>query len=156
MTLDIDVTVNGNPMTLSSSTGASLLRALRDNGVLSPKGACEEGRCGSCTVLLAREAVYSCLIPAASCEGATIGTVDGGVADDLTDALIQRGAVQCGFCTPGFVMAIEALLDRYTGHVLDDAQVRAGLSGNLCRCTGYEAIVRAALDVHRGRNGRRQ
>jgi len=146
--MEIEAVVNGVAMTLQCSMGTNLLCALRDAGVLSPKTACEEGRCGACSVLNDGAVVYSCLLPALACHGAAITTVEAGVAADLTEALVARGAVQCGFCTPGFVVTIEALLARYAARPLDDATVRAALSGNLCRCTGYEGLVAATLDVH--------
>jgi carbon-monoxide dehydrogenase small subunit len=147
----IDATVNGEPVPLTAPLDGSLLHALRDAGVLSPKAGCEEGRCGSCSVRLEGDVVYACLVPAVRCDGARIDTAEGGVPADLADALVAHGAVQCGFCTPGFVMAIEDLLSRTRQRPLTEQGVRAALSGNLCRCTGYAAIVAAVLDVHQAR-----
>ena len=149
--VQIDATVNGEPVALTAPLDGSLLHAMRDAGLLSPKAGCEEGRCGACSVRLDGDVVYACLVPAVRCDGARIGTAEGGVPGDLADALVAQGAVQCGFCTPGFVMAIEDLLSRAGQRPLTEQDVRAALSGNLCRCTGYSAIVAAVLDVHQGR-----
>jgi aerobic-type carbon monoxide dehydrogenase small subunit (CoxS/CutS family) len=148
----IDATVNGEPAALTAPLDGSLLHALRDAGLLSPKAGCEEGRCGACSVRLAGDVVYACLVPVARCDGARIDTAEGGVAEDLADALVAQGAVQCGFCTSGFVMAIEDLLSHVGQRPLTEQGVRAALSGNLCRCTGYSAIVAAVLDVHHRRH----
>jgi aerobic-type carbon monoxide dehydrogenase small subunit (CoxS/CutS family) len=150
----IDATVNGAPVALTAPLDGSLLHALRDAGLLSPKAGCEEGRCGACSVRLEGDLVYSCLVPAVRCDEARIDTAEGGVPGDLADALVAQGAVQCGFCTPGFVLAIEDLLSRAGPGPLTEPDVRAALSGNLCRCTGYAAIVAAVLDVHQGRRQR--
>ncbi|MEL0040409.1 MAG: (2Fe-2S)-binding protein, partial [Ilumatobacter sp.] len=112
------------------------------------KGACEEGECGSCTVLVDGVAVCSCLTMAASVEGCSITTVEGvgaGDLSDLQDAFLRAGAVQCGFCTPGLIVAATALLERQPDPSADE--VREGLAGNLCRCTGYGRIVKAVLDT---------
>ena len=129
--------------------GESLLDALRERcGLRGSKGACEEGECGSCTVLVDGEAVCSCLTLAASASGRSIVTVEG-IADagaaDLQDAFLRAGAVQCGFCTPGLIVAADALLTRNSSPSVDE--VREGLAGNLCRCTGYGRIVEAVLDT---------
>jgi aerobic-type carbon monoxide dehydrogenase small subunit (CoxS/CutS family) len=147
----IDATVNGEPAVLTAPLDGSLLHAMRDAGLLSPKAGCEEGRCGTCSVRLEGDVVYACLVPAVRCDGARVDTAEGGVPEDLADALVAQGAVQCGFCTPGFVLAIEDLLSRVGQRSLTEQDVRAALSGNLCRCTGYSAIVAAVLDVHQGR-----
>ncbi len=124
----------------------SLLHLLRDHfGLLGTKGACEQGECGSCAVDLDGTLVSSCLVLAAQANGCTITTIEG-VADDgelspVQAAFVEAGAVQCGFCTPGMVMAARDLLM----HVEDptDEDIREALAGNLCRCTGYQKIIDA-------------
>ena len=137
---------------------ASLLDLLRDNlGHVGTKDACRQGECGSCTVLLEDQLVCSCLVHAAQADGRSVETIEGlATSDRLTDlqqALVDRGAVQCGFCTPGIVLAAQYLLDHTPQPTEGD--VRAAISGNLCRCTGYQAIVDAVLDVagERGESG---
>jgi len=131
--------------------GESLLYVLRERlGLPGAKGACEQGECGSCTVLMNGEAVCSCLVMAASATDADIVTVEGLAASpetvtDVQQAMVQAGAVQCGFCTPGLVVAIHHLLD--TNPSPDDLQIREALSGNLCRCTGYGRIFDAVAQV---------
>ena len=144
------LTVNGVAHEVSGlHPGESLLYALRERcGLRGSKGACEEGECGSCTVLVDGVAVCSCLTMAASVEGCSITTVEGvgaGDLSDLQDAFLRAGAVQCGFCTPGLIVAATALLERQPDPSADE--VREGLAGNLCRCTGYGRIVKAVLDT---------
>ena len=125
----------------------SLLRVLRDElGLTTPKNACEEGECGSCTVAIDGEIACACLVPAMQAAGHDIETAAGLAAADGTlhpvqEALLEAGGVQCGFCTPGFVMAARDLLRRVPEP--SDHDIREGLTGNLCRCTGYEKIVAA-------------
>jgi carbon-monoxide dehydrogenase small subunit len=126
--------------------GASLLAALRDAlGLPGSKNACEQGECGSCSVLLDGVLVCSCLVLAAQAEGREVVTVEGLAADGalhpVQEAFAAAGAVQCGFCTPGFVVAAADLLAR-TPAPTDD-QIREALSGNICRCTGYQKILDA-------------
>jgi carbon-monoxide dehydrogenase small subunit len=114
-------------------------------GLPGSKNACEEGECGSCSVRLDGEIVCSCLVLAASAVGQEITTVEGiapdGTLSDVQQAFVDAGAVQCGFCTPGLVMAIDVLLDSDTDP--DDLTVREAISGNLCRCTGYGRVIEA-------------
>ena len=129
--------------------GESLLYVLRERlGLPGAKGACEQGECGSCTVMLDGRAVCSCLVLAASAVDSEIATVEGLNADgSLTDvqrAFVEQGAVQCGFCTPGLVMAVHNLLDQ--NPTPDELEVKEALSGNICRCTGYGRIF-AAVDA---------
>lgn len=129
--------------------GESLLYVLRERlGLPGAKGACEQGECGSCTVMLDGRAVCSCLVMAASAVDSEIATVEGLNADgSLTDvqrAFVEQGAVQCGFCTPGLVMAVHNLLDQ--NPTPDELEVKEALSGNICRCTGYGRIF-AAVDA---------
>lgn len=131
--------------------GESLLYVLRERlGLPGAKGACEQGECGSCTVLVDGEAICSCLVMAASASDACIVTIEGLAASpeavtDVQQAMVQAGAVQCGFCTPGLVVAIHHLLD--TNPSPDDLEIREALSGNLCRCTGYGRIFDAVAQV---------
>lgn len=130
--------------------GESLLYVLRERlGLPGSKGACEQGECGSCTVVLDGRAVCSCLVLAAAAVDSEIATVEGlnkdGSLTDVQRAFIDEGAVQCGFCTPGLVMAIHGLLDRNPEP--DEATVREAISGNICRCTGYGRIFAAVEAV---------
>jgi aerobic carbon-monoxide dehydrogenase small subunit len=149
--MKLSLTLNGRTVEADEvDPNASLLDLLRDHlGQVGTKDACRQGECGSCTVLLEGQLVCSCLVHAAQAEGRSVETIEGvATSDGLTDlqqALVARGAVQCGFCTPGIVMAAQYLLDRAPRPTEDD--VRAAISGNLCRCTGYQAIVDAVLDV---------
>jgi carbon-monoxide dehydrogenase small subunit len=143
----ISLTVNGLARVAESvEEHASLLSLLRDGlGLLGTKNACEQGECGSCAVYLDDVLVCSCLVPAGQAEGCTVTTVEGlsdsGVPDAIQRAFVEAGAVQCGFCTPGFIMATHDLLRRVA--TPDDAEIREALSGNLCRCTGYQKIIDA-------------
>jgi carbon-monoxide dehydrogenase small subunit len=128
----------------------SLLFVLRERlGLLGTKGACEQGECGSCSVLVDGGLVCSCLVPAAAQTGRDIRTVEGLSAGngptDVQEAFLAAGAVQCGFCTPGLVMAAHALLERIPEPT--EMQVREELSGNLCRCTGYGRLIEAVMTV---------
>ena len=129
--------------------GESLLYVLRERlGLPGSKGACEQGECGSCTVFVDGQAVCSCLVMAASAVESDIATVEGLSADgtltDVQQAFVDEGAVQCGFCTPGLVMAVHHLLDENTDP--SEHEIKEALSGNICRCTGYGRIF-AAVDT---------
>jgi aerobic carbon-monoxide dehydrogenase small subunit len=142
----ISLTVNGEPLEADLWGGESLLMVLRDTLELpGSKNACEQGECGSCSVLFDGTLVCSCLVLAAQADGHEIVTVEGlAGSDDLhpvQQAFVDAGAVQCGFCTPGLVVAVADLLDRIP-HPSDD-EIRESLSGNLCRCTGYVKIFDA-------------
>lgn len=124
----------------------TLLRLLRDRmGLVGTKAGCEIGECGACTVLLNGEPVQSCLVLAVEVDGAEVETVEGLAKEDklhpLQEAFLEKGAVQCGFCTPGMLMAGKALLTRNPNPSKEE--IKAALSGHLCRCTGYESIVEA-------------
>jgi carbon-monoxide dehydrogenase small subunit len=142
----VELSVNGEVRQAYVWAGESLLSALRDRlGLPGAKNACEQGECGSCSVLLDGRLVCSCLVLAAQAEGHEVVTVEG-LADGeslhpVQEAFAETGAVQCGFCTPGFVVAAADLL----GRNLDpsDDEIREALSGNLCRCTGYQKILDA-------------
>jgi aerobic carbon-monoxide dehydrogenase small subunit len=122
--------------------GESLLHVLRERlGLPGAKNACEQGECGSCSVLLDGVLVCACLVPAPQAEGRDVVTIEGLPAADLQEAFVEAGAVQCGFCTPGLVVAAHDLLRRCPDP--EEADVREALAGNLCRCTGYAKILDA-------------
>ena len=150
MNSEVEIHVNGLSRTLSATPSTSLLRALRDEGLTGTTGACEQGECGSCSVWLDGLLVCSCLVPALVCAGSQVETIERGVAADLADALAFHGGVQCGFCTPGIVMAAEALLLNNSAPSRSD--VAEALAGNLCRCTGYHGIIDAVVEVGRARS----
>lgn len=142
----IHFTVNGEPFTLSVASHHTLLQVLREQLVLTGvKNGCEAGECGACTVLMNGEPVNSCLVLAPEADGAAIVTVEGlahdSQLDPLQEAFVAAGATQCGFCTPGILINSRALLDRNPDPT--DAEIRAALVGNLCRCTGYIRIIDA-------------
>ena len=142
----IECNVNGENVVVQGAGGKTLLQMLRDDlGLTGTKEGCGEGECGACTVWLDGVAVLACLTPAPRAHGAQIVTVEGLAQNDelhlVQQAFIDEGAVQCGFCTPGFVMAGASLLDEIPNPARE--QILAGLTGNLCRCTGYYKIVRA-------------
>lgn len=135
--------------------GESLLYVLRERlGLPGTKGACEQGECGSCTVFMDGAAVCSCLVMAASAVDADIVTIEEISEQGLTDvqeAFIEAGGVQCGFCTPGLIMAVHHLLD-HTPNPTDE-EIKESISGNLCRCTGYGRIFEAVRETVRMRGG---
>lgn len=147
--------VNGNDHPVNDAwLGESLLYVLRERlGFAAAKGACEQGECGSCSVLVDGALVCSCLVLAAAAVDADVVTVEGlGAPGSLTDvqqAFIDEGAVQCGFCTPGLIAAVHDLLDR-TAHP-SELEIRESLSGNICRCTGYGRIISAVQVAARRR-----
>jgi aerobic carbon-monoxide dehydrogenase small subunit len=142
----IEVTVNGELLETDVWAGESLLTTLRDRLELpGSKNACEQGECGSCSVVLDGELVCSCLVLAVQADGHDVVTVEGLAADGelhpVQEAFADAGAVQCGFCTPGLVVAAAELLRRVPEPT--DDEIREALSGNLCRCTGYQKILDA-------------
>jgi len=142
----IRLTVNGAAQEADIWPGESLLTTLRDSlGLPGSKNACEQGECGSCSVLLDGDLVCACLVLAAQADGHEVTTVEGLRTDAglhrVQQAFVEAGAVQCGFCTPGLVVATAALLDRNPSP--SDDVIREELSGNLCRCTGYAKIFDA-------------
>ena len=147
----IELTVNDEEREFLVPPGTTLLNALRDQlGLTATKRGCEQGTCGTCTCLLDGEAVMSCLVPVETVQGAQVKTLEGVASSDGTLSPIQQAfldgfATQCGFCTAGMIMAAEALLARNPDPSREDV-IRA-ISGNVCRCTGYESIVAAILDA---------
>ncbi|HET8659941.1 MAG TPA: (2Fe-2S)-binding protein [Micromonosporaceae bacterium] len=148
------LTVNGEPRLIDGVGGdesllSVLRRVLRLTGA---KNACEQGECGACSVYLDGALVCACLVPAGQAAGTEVVTVEGlaarGELDPVQEAFVQAGAVQCGFCTPGLVMAVHDLLRRVGDPT--DAQIREALAGNLCRCTGYQKII-SAVQLAAGR-----
>ncbi len=144
--MKVELTVNGEARETEVWPGESLLFALRERlGLPGSKNACEQGECGSCSVLLDGRLVCACLVLAAQAQGCEVTTVEGlgenGSLHPVQDAFVEAGAVQCGFCTPGLVVATVDLLRRIPEP--DDDEIREALSGNLCRCTGYAKIFDA-------------
>ncbi|TDQ01588.1 (2Fe-2S)-binding protein [Labedaea rhizosphaerae] len=143
----VNVTVNGKQRTADDVwPGESLLYVLRERlGLAGSKNACEQGECGSCTVYLDGVPACSCLVAAGQAEGGDVRTVeglaDGDRLDSVQQSFLDTGAVQCGFCTPGLLVAAHDLIERNPAP--SDPQIREALAGNLCRCTGYEKIMDA-------------
>ncbi|HEV8713944.1 MAG TPA: (2Fe-2S)-binding protein [Candidatus Binatia bacterium] len=148
MKREIDFTVNGETYSVVVDTRETLLDALRYRlGFMGPKEGCGNGNCGSCTVVLNGVTVDSCLAFAVEADGGEVTTIEGVAVDGrlhpVQQAFIENGALQCGFCTPGFILSAKALLER-NPHPTEQ-EIRLALSGNLCRCTGYDKIVRAVM-----------
>ena len=146
----ISATINGDAQQFLCDPGATLLDALREElGLTGTKEGCGSGDCGACTVMLDGQMVCSCLVLAAEAEGRTVSTIEsvaeGSVLHPVQRQFLEHGALQCGFCTPGFIVAAKALLDHNAAPT--ETEVRYWLAGNLCRCTGYDKIVRAVLDA---------
>ena len=143
----ISFTVNGKPQKVIVRTNWTLASVLREKlGLLGTKIGCGEGECGACTVLMNGKTVTSCLVLAVQADGADIITIEGlenrdGTLHPVQEAFVEAGAVQCGYCTPGMVMSTIALLEKHPEPT--EEQVREGLTGNLCRCTGYQKIFEA-------------
>ena len=156
MKVDATLTVNGLAYPLELEPDTSLLRAVRESiGLTGSKEGCDDSECGACMMLLDGEPVNSCSYLALQAEGREVITVEGlaGRAGlhPLQEAFLAEGGVQCGFCTPGMLVSAAALLREHPSPT--EEQVRLGLSGNLCRCTGYDGIVKAVLRVAGGGSG---
>jgi aerobic carbon-monoxide dehydrogenase small subunit len=145
-------TVNGAPVGMQIEQDLTLLELLRDRlGLTGTKGACLEGECGACTVIVDGQAVNSCITFAAQVQGRSVETIEGLACGDklhvLQEKFLASGAVQCGYCTPGLLMAAKALLDANPNPT--EEQFLAGMEGNICRCTGYAAIREAIREAVR-------
>ncbi|MBF0356121.1 MAG: (2Fe-2S)-binding protein [Alphaproteobacteria bacterium] len=146
----ITLTINGEVREVMVRPRIMLLEVIRDHvGLTGTKDGCESGTCGACTVLLNGKPVLACITLAVECDGKTVETVEslseGGRLGDLQEAFLDQGATQCGFCTPGILMSAKALLKSNPKPTLPE--IKKALEGNLCRCTGYNAIVDAILQV---------
>jgi carbon-monoxide dehydrogenase small subunit len=146
----VSTTINGEQVELLVDAGQSLLAVLRDDlGLTGSKEGCNNGNCGACNVMLNGELVNSCCVLAVEANGATVGTIEGVARGEqlhpLQTSFLEQAALQCGICTPGFIIAAKALLEREPD--ADEGRIRHWLAGNLCRCTGYDKIIRAVLDA---------
>jgi carbon-monoxide dehydrogenase small subunit len=148
----IRLTVNGRERDVSARPNETLLETMRGMACFEVKSGCEKGDCGACAVLVDGEAVDSCLTLTWTVEGAAVTTVSGlGTVEDphpLHKAFIDRGAAQCGYCTPGLIIAAQSMLDNDTADPSED-EIRIALSGNLCRCTGYTKVFDAVDEAAR-------
>jgi carbon-monoxide dehydrogenase small subunit len=145
----VECVVNGEPRVADGVwEGESLLYVLRERfGLYGSKNACEQGECGSCSVYLDGELVCACLVLGGQANGRDVVTVEGLDGDRIQRAFVATGAVQCGFCTPGLIVATHDLLRRIPRP--DDTEIREALAGNICRCTGYAKIIQAVQDASR-------
>jgi carbon-monoxide dehydrogenase small subunit len=142
--------LNGKTVEVEAADNARLLDVLRDTlGLTGTKEGCGVGECGACTVIVDGDAVDSCLYPALRANGKSVTTIEGlahdGRLDRLQQAVLDHHALQCGFCTPGFIMSAKALLDKNPHPTREE--VKVAIAGNLCRCTGYEQLIEAVLDA---------
>ncbi|MCW9033464.1 MAG: (2Fe-2S)-binding protein [Rhodospirillales bacterium] len=150
LTREINFTLNGSPVQVSVPVAENALIMLREElNLTGTKYGCGEGECGACSILMDGESVNACLMFAVDCDGREIVTVEGlaqdEVNDQLRDAFVEKGAVQCGFCSPGMMIAAKALLDKKPNANRDE--IKRGLEGNICRCTGYVKIIDAVAAV---------
>ena len=148
--ITVNFTLNGQPVSVETTPHRRLLDLLREDLRLTgTKEGCAVGECGACTVILDGKAVTSCLVLAASVEGSSVVTIEGvgenGRQDPIQEAILRNHALQCGFCTPGFVMSAKALLEENPDATVEE--IRRAISGNLCRCTGYEQLTVAIYEA---------
>lgn len=146
----ISCKINGEDISVEIPSDMTLVAMLRDVlGLTGTKLGCGEGDCGACTVIVDGLSVNSCIYPAVRADGRKILTIEGvarnGQLSEIQDAFLEHGAVQCGFCSPGMIMSVKTLLDISTNPT--EEEIRRAISGNLCRCTGYQAIVDAVLSL---------
>ncbi len=146
----VETTINGDTVNFLCEPRQSLLECLRDViGMTGTKEGCNDGNCGACTVIFGGRIVTSCLVLAVEAQGKEITTIEGIASAEglhpVQQAFLENAALQCGICTPGFIVATKALLDREPD--ADEQRIRLWLAGNLCRCTGYDKIIRAVLDA---------
>ncbi|MCB1379380.1 MAG: (2Fe-2S)-binding protein [Alphaproteobacteria bacterium] len=156
MAVLVSTTINGDPVEFACESDETLLDALRNRvGLTGAKEGCGTGDCGACSVMLDGRLVCSCLVLGAEAEGREVETVegmaDGATLHPLQQKFLDHGALQCGVCTPGFLIAAKALLDKNPDP--SEEEIRFGLAGNLCRCTGYDKIVRAVQDAAKDMRG---
>lgn len=148
--IKVSFTLNGKPCEVMTKPYSRLLDMLRDDLRLTgTKEGCGVGECGACTVILDGKAVTACLVPAPSVDGRNVVTIEGvgedGKLDPIQEAVLKEHALQCGFCTPGFIMSAKALLDE--NPLATKEEIRRAISGNLCRCTGYEQLTEAIYEA---------
>ena len=148
--ITVNFTLNGQPVSVETVPHRRLLDLLREDLRLTgTKEGCAVGECGACTVILDGKAVTSCLVLAASVEGSSVVTIEGvgenGRLDPIQEAILRNHALQCGFCTPGFIMSAKALLEENPDATVEE--IRRAISGNLCRCTGYEQLTVAIYEA---------
>ncbi len=146
----VETTINGDTVNFLCEPRQSLLECLRDViGMTGSKEGCNDGNCGACTVIFDGRIVTSCLVLAVEAQGKEITTIEGIASAEglhpVQQAFLENASLQCGICTPGFIVATKALLDREPD--ADEQRIRLWLAGNLCRCTGYDKIIRAVLDA---------
>lgn len=145
----VELTINGEKIMAEAKPEESLLRFLRRNGFTEVKCGCEEGDCGTCTIIMEGKAIKSCITLALQADNKEIWTVKGmeklEVGRKLQESFVRHGAIQCGFCTPGMIIAAKAYLDK--NPFPDKVEIKKAISGNLCRCTGYKKIVDAIYEV---------
>ena len=146
----VETTINGDTVNFLCEPRQSLLECLRDViGMTGTKEGCNDGNCGACTVMFDGRMVTSCLVLAVEAQGKEITTIEGIASAEglhpVQQAFLENASLQCGICTPGFIVATKALLDREPD--ADEQRIRLWLAGNLCRCTGYDKIIRAVLDA---------
>jgi len=158
--MEIKIAINGSEERFEAKQSDSLLDVLRRHGYTGAKRGCDTGDCGFCAVIVDGEARKSCVVPAKRAEGATVETIESlGTQDDLhpvQEAFVDNTALQCGFCTPGMIMATTAYLRENPDPDLDDAEAREAIDDVLCRCTGYKKIVESVQDAAERMDGREQ